>query len=138
MEGKRTVQARDSFHLEIDGISGGSFLRCSGLAARVDVFEHAEGGSDRARKLRGDLTHSNICLERGVVRGQELYDWFLKGDLRNGAVVLLSREGKETARWSFLRGWPCRWEGPVLDAREAGVALELLEIAHEGIQCVQR
>ena len=134
----KAVHTADSFHLEIDGISSGSFLSCSGLAARVGVFEFAEGGFEGPRKVRGDLLYSNILLGRGVVREHDLYGWFMKGDLRDGAVILLSREGKEVARWSFLRGWPCRWEGPALDARRSEVALELLEIAHEGLLCVQR
>ena len=72
------------------------------------------------------------------MRDPGLYDWFLRGERRDGAVVLLGHDGREVLRWAFARGWPCRWEGPAFDARRTEVALELLEIAHEGLQCIER
>jgi phage tail-like protein len=128
----------DTFLLEIDGISAGSFVRCSGLGARTEVVEVAEGGRDEPHVLRGNTVFSNIRLERGVVRDHALFDWYLRGERRNGAIVLLSEGGQEVLRWTFTRGWPCRWEGPALDARKSEVALELLEIAHEGLRCIER
>ena len=140
-----SAHGADGFHLEIEGISAARFVRCAGLAASRSVFEYAEGGSRAARKLPGDEVFSNIVLERGVARDRELFEWYAKGDRRDGAVVLLGADGREVLRWAFSRGWPCRWEGPPLDARRAEVALELLdaalellEITHEGLQCVAR
>jgi phage tail-like protein len=136
MIGSRQAQSparADSFHLELEGVSTGSFVSCSGLGARAGVFEYAEGGLGGVRKFRGETRFSSLLLERGVTRSRELYQWFERGDRRDGAVVLLSPAGKEVMRWSFQRGWPCRWQGPLLDARSAEVALELLEIAHEGL-----
>jgi phage tail-like protein len=133
-----TVHVTDSFHLEIEGISAGSFVRCSGLGARWETIEVREGGSGRARRLRGDTRFENIVLERGVVRDPELYDWFVSGRRRDGAIVLLGSDGREAFRWTFERGWPCRWEGPSLDATRAEVAIEILEIVHEGLRCERR
>jgi phage tail-like protein len=36
-------------------------------------------------------------------------------------------------RFTFLEGWPSRWDGPDLNAQGNGVAIETLEIAHEGL-----
>jgi len=33
-----------------------------------------------------------------------------------------------------VRGWPAKWEGPALNARTNEVAIETLEIAHEGLE----
>ena len=126
------------FFLEIEGISVGGFVSCSGLGARTEEIQYAEGGGEEVRSFRGQTFHSNLVLERGISRSSELYDWFSSGDRRDGAVVLLSPEGREVLRWNFSRGWPCRWEGPALDAWTGGVALERLEIAHEGLQWVER
>jgi phage tail-like protein len=126
------------FYLEIDGISSGNFVRCSGLGSSVETFEYVEGGTSEVRRLRGDLRHDALVLERGVVRERELLEWFERGDRRSGAVVLVSADGREVARWAFSRGWPVRWDGPVLDSRGGDVALEALEIVHEGIQWIQR
>jgi phage tail-like protein len=37
-------------------------------------------------------------------------------------------------RWNFVRGWPAKWEGPALNAKANEVAIETLEIAHEGLE----
>jgi phage tail-like protein len=134
----RAAECSSSFLLEIGGISSASFVRCSGLCAEVEVFEYAEGGAGAPRRLRGDVSWSSIVLERGVTRDREIHDWFVKGDRRDGAVILLGPGGREAARWAFTAGWPCRWAGPVLDARAAETAIEELEIAHEGIQWIER
>lgn len=131
-----TVQRADSFHLEIDGISAGSFVRCSGMGARTEVIHVREGGREQVSCLRGSVSYSPIVLERGVLRDPCLLEWFLRGERRDGAVVLLGADGREVFRWAFRGGWPCRWEGPALDARQPEIALERLEIAHEGLQCV--
>jgi phage tail-like protein len=132
------VECSSGFLLEIDGISSASFVKCSGLRAAVEVFEHREGGASAPRRLRGDTSWSSIVLERGVTRDRELHDWFVKGDRRDGAVILLSQGGRESARWAFSRGWPCRWEGPILDASATQAAIEILEITHEGLRWIDR
>ena len=38
------------------------------------------------------------------------------------------------ARWNFVRAWPTKWDGPDLNAVANDVAIELLELAHEGIE----
>lgn len=129
---------RDSFHVEIDGISTGGFLRCSGLGGEVDVFEFAEGGTAVARRFAGDRRFSPIVLEKGLTTSRELYDWFLRGEPRDGAIVLLARTGDEWLRWEFVAGWPRSWEGPALDASSPRVAIERLEIVHEGLTCPVR
>jgi phage tail-like protein len=130
--------AADSFHLEIGGISTASFTSCSGLESSVAVFEYVEGGANAPRKLRGAESFSNIVLERGVARDRELFDWYSRGDRRDGAVVLLDPAGREVVRWALTRAWPCRWTGPTLDASAAEVAIESVEIAHEGLRCIDR
>lgn len=127
-----------SFHLEIEGTACASFVRCRGLGASVSVLEYLEGGDSIPRKLRGDLSLQNIVLERGLSRSRELFLWQERSDRRDGSILLLDEAGREMIRWSFQRGWPCRWQGPRLDAQRDGVALETLEIAHEGLQWVLR
>jgi phage tail-like protein len=36
--------------------------------------------------------------------------------------------------WRFRRGWPCKLSGPTFNATSNEVAIETLEIAHEGIE----
>jgi phage tail-like protein len=37
------------------------------------------------------------------------------------------------ARWNFVRAWPTKWDFPDLNAEGNDVAIETLELAHEGI-----
>ena len=90
-------------------------------------------------KLPGLTKYSNIVLRRGVTDDRELYDWhrrIVQGDIerKNGSVVLLDRRGQEVARWNFFRAWPSKWDGPDLNAEGSDVAIETLELAHEGVE----
>ncbi len=125
----------DRFHLEIDGYATASFLRCSGLGAEREVFVYREGGADIASILPGSVRPSTLAFEVGLTRGGELFSWFERGDRRDGAVVLESSAGEEQMRWEFERGVPIRWLGPQLDAGSAAVAIERIELAHEGLRC---
>lgn len=129
-----------NFLVEIDGITRAAFQHCSGFDSTVDVTEYREGGDNTSpRKLPGMTKHSNISLKRGMTDDHELYDWhqrIVQGDIerKNGSVVLLDRKGNEVARWHFYRAWPTKWTGPDFNAEGKDVAIETLELAHEGIE----
>ncbi|MCP1676409.1 phage tail-like protein [Natronocella acetinitrilica] len=134
--------AATRFLLEIDGLVPAGFMTCTGLESFTEIIEYREG-SDRAtlRKLPGLHRHGNIVLSRGVTTSTELADWYrttLTGqtERRNGAIVLMDDAGEPATRWEFREGWPCRLQGPDLHAMESAVAIETLEICHEGLQRV--
>jgi phage tail-like protein len=129
-----------NFTVEIDGIEAGSFSEASGLDVEIEVIEY-RNGSDQShvRKLPGLTKFSNITLKRGFTGSTELWDWMKAGtdgqiERKDGAIVLRSESGTPVARWIFRRGWPCKWHGPGLQAGESAVAIETLEIAHEGLE----
>jgi phage tail-like protein len=128
-----------NFLVEIDSITRAAFHECSGIDSSIDIIEHREGGENTTlRKLPGLTKYSNIVLKRGITYDQELYAWHLKaiqGDLQrqNGSIVLLDRKQQEVARWNFVRAWPAKWVGPSLTAEGNDVAIEELDLAHEGI-----
>ncbi|MCA1702769.1 MAG: phage tail protein, partial [Actinobacteria bacterium] len=53
---------------------------------------------------------------------------------RNGSIILRDDAGKDMLRFNFFEGWPCKWEGPAFNAKGSEVAIETLEIAHEGLE----
>jgi phage tail-like protein len=130
-----------NFLVQIDGVVVAGFEECSGLSSQTDVIEYREGG-DRtrsARKIPGLTRWSPIVLRRGVSTHRELWQWrraIVDGQLdrRAGAIVLLGHDRSEVARWVFREGWPSKWEGPHLRARSSEVAIETLEIVHEGLE----
>lgn len=128
------------FSVEIDGIVRAAFKEVSGFDSTVEVKEYREGGENTTvRKLPGLTKYSNIQLKWGMADDTDLYDWHrdvIRGNVerKNGSIVLLDRTGAEVARWNFVRAWPTKWDGPDLNAEGSDIAIELLELAHEGIE----
>ncbi len=133
-----------NFLVEIDGIVRAAFQEASGLDSSIDVIEHREGGDNvTPRKYPGQVKFSNLQLKWGITDDVELYTWhrqWVTGDpaavRKNGSIVLLDRQGKEKVRWNFTDGWPAKWTGPSLNAEGNDIAIESLEIAHEGLERV--
>ena len=128
-----------NFLVEIDGITRAAFHEVSGFDSTIDVIEHREGGENTTpRKLPGMTKHSNIVLKWGLADDADLYNWHrdaVNGRVqrRNGSIVLLDRQGQERMRWNFVNAWPAKWDGPDFNAEGNDVAIETLELAHEGI-----
>ena len=140
--GGNDVYANCKFLVEIDGISAAGFAEVSGLETETDVIEYREGGdAGTARKLPGLTKYANIVLKRGITSSKELHDWrkeVIDGQIvrRSGSIVLLDERRQEVARWNFHESWPCRLSGPELKAKGNDVAIEELEICHEGLERV--
>ena len=139
---RRDPYGNFNFLVELDGVVRGAFQEAGGLDSTIDVIEHREGGENlTTRKYPGQVKFSNLTLKWGMADDRELYDWhrqWATGDpaaqRKNGSVVLLDRQGQEQARWNFFNGWPAKWTGPSLSAEASDIAVETLEIAHEGLQ----
>ena len=53
---------------------------------------------------------------------------------KQGSIVMLDDAGQEVLRWNFHRGWPRKYEAPTFNAKTSAVAIETLEITHEGFE----
>ena len=128
------------FLVEIDGIARAAFSEVGGLETETVVIEYRAGGEPTTvRKLPGLTKYANIVLRRGITQDRDLWNWrqtVIQGnvDRRNGSIVLLADDGTEVLRWNFFHGWIAKWEGPVLNAKANEVAIETIEIAHEGLE----
>jgi phage tail-like protein len=128
-----------NFRVEIEGITTAEFAEASGLQSETAVVEYRTGGEHLVRKLPGLTKFANIALRRGVTKDAELWNWrksIVDGHVerRNGSIILLEDDGTEVVRWNFRNGWICKWEGPSMDAKANEVAIETIEIAHEGVE----
>ena len=133
-----------NFLVEIDGITAAAFTEVSGLEVDVDVIEYREGSDALlgVRKLPGRIRYSNIVLKRGITLDSSLWDW-IKSVIDGGAlqrknmsIILLDDQRQPLLRWNVRRAWPRKWTGPALNAKTSEVAIESLEIAHEGLDLV--
>lgn len=127
------------YKVEIDGITRGGFREASGLDSSQDPIEYREGTDPlHAKKLPGLNKSSNISLKWGITDDAQLWEWRKKSidgkvERKNGSIVLYNDAGEEKIRWNFMEGWPTKWTGPSFNATGNEVAIETLEIAHEGI-----
>jgi phage tail-like protein len=131
------------FCVEVDGAGVVAFFNeCNLPGWETEVIEYREGGDNKSvRKLIGVTRFSNIVLKEGILFNPFFFDWakeaasgkVTSNTRRRGAVVLSNDDGSEAMRFTFERGWPCRWQGPLLKADQSEIAVEVLEIAHEGI-----
>ena len=128
-----------SFRLEIDGIERGGFRECSGLDSTNAPIDYREGDDALTlHRIPGMTSFSAITLRWGISDDADLYEWrqqVIDGavDRRNGSVVLLDDTGEEKVRWNFVSAWPSKWTAPTFNATGNEVAIESLEITHEGL-----
>lgn len=134
-----------NFLVELDQIVRAAFQQINGLDSTVEVVEYREGGDPTTRKLAGRTTYSNIVLKWGIAVDNELYEWHrrisqdpsnLPNERRGGAILLQNSRGETVSRWDFERAWPTKYTAPELNAESSDVAVETLELAHEGIKRV--
>lgn len=129
-----------NFIVEIDGVARAGFRECSGLDTTQDVVEYREGNElITPRKLPGLAKYANVSLKGGVTDDKSLWTWRKtaidgKVERKNGSIVLLDDAREEKKRWNFREGWPSKWTGPTFNATSNDVAIETLEIAHEGLE----
>lgn len=129
-----------NFLVEIDGITRAGFRECSGLDSTQDPVEYREGDDVLTpHKLPGLNKYSNISLKWGITDDAELWEWRKKAmdgtvERKNGSIVLRNDKGEEKLRWNFKEAWPTKWAGPTFNATSNEVAIESLDIAHEGVE----
>jgi phage tail-like protein len=128
-----------NFLVEIDGFARFAFRECSGLDSSQAPVDYREGDEPlRVRKLPGLNTYSPISLKRGITLDPDMWDWRRKAsegkvERRNVSIVLMDDTQKEAARWNLSDAWPSKWTGPSFNATSNEVAIESLELVHEGV-----
>jgi phage tail-like protein len=129
-----------NFQLEIDGVPLGAFAEASGLTAEGDAVDYREG-TDRqnsVRKLVGLRKFTNITLKRGYTQDRALWRWHGniaagQPDRRNVTIVLMNEAHEPVLRWHAENAWINKIEGPSFKASGNEIAMESVELAHEGL-----
>jgi phage tail-like protein len=128
-----------NFLVELEGLEVAGFTEVSGLDFETAVVEYRNGDTEpTVCKLPGLTKYSNVTLKQGMTSNAEMWEWLLQSQQRPvirraGSIVLLDENREPLLRWNFVNGWPCKYEGPVLRATGNEVAIETLEICHEGL-----
>ncbi len=129
------------FRVEIDGVDAGQFTEVSGLGAEADVIEYREGADKvtSSRKLPGRVRYPNVTLRRGLTTSRDLWEWWKT--VRDGAlerrtvvITLLNDAGEPVLRWRLREAWIAKIEASDLKATANEVAIETVELTHEGLE----
>jgi phage tail-like protein len=138
----------------------GSFSEASGLNAEMETEEYREGGNNTGpHKFIKWGKYPNLVFKRGITMNPDIWDWYYtilyktKNPVRKNGVVLLTDRGSgisslfggptplglpgldrlPIAIWFFRNALPEKLQGPSLNAKSNEIAIETLELAHEGI-----
>lgn len=131
--------AQYNFTIAIDGTDIAGFTEVSGLMTESDIIEYREGSEPATvRKLPGLIKHGNITLKTGKTINSALWDWrltTLRGatERRNGAIQMMNEAREVVLSWTFINGWVSKYEAPTLNSTTSEVAIETIEITHEGL-----
>jgi phage tail-like protein len=130
------------FVVEIDGISQAGFSEVTIPDTTTDPIEYREGNeTTTVRKIPGLSKYSNVVLKWGITDSMDLFKWYkdivdgkIKASRKNISILLLDEIGQEASRWTFKQAWPMKYTSPPVNAKANEIAIETLEIAHEGIE----
>jgi len=126
------------------GATGEAFFKSvSGLKFETEVVPVRAGGTnDTTFQLVGATKWSNIILKQGFTGSSALLNlqqqWISGQRVRipTGKIYQLNAALDVVGTWTFHRGWPCKWDLGELDASKNELAIESIEIAHEGLTFV--
>ncbi len=132
--------AKFSFEIIIDGYKA-HFTEVSGLDMESQVIEYRKGNSPQFStiKMPGLQKFSNVTLKRGVFKNDnKLWDWFnnIKMNTVNKKTVtinLLDETKNPVMTWTLSNAWPTKIQATDMKADGNEVAVESIEISHEGL-----
>ncbi len=127
------------FRVRIDGYGSlGSWSKCEGLAVEYEVLEYQEGGwNEYVHRLPGRRKYQNVKLTRPLdEHSPDVVRWIsglvVKPERQTAQIAVLGVDGAVVCQWNLKGVYPLKWAGPSLDAGGNQVAIETLELAHNG------
>jgi len=128
-----------NFIVDFPGVRAG-FAEISGLTGENTVIEYREGDRPiHATKLPGQTKWGQIVLKGGFSPNKkDLWEWrksVMEGHTKrlSGTITLLDESQQPAMVWHIFEAWPSKWGGPAFNAKNNDVAIEELELAHEGL-----
>jgi phage tail-like protein len=132
-----------AFHFSVEwkGARVG-FTEVSGLTQEVQVIEYRDGSFPEfsSIKMPGLKKYNNITCKRGIIKSDnEFFTWLSTVKMntverRDLVISLLNEDHQPVMVWKVHNAFPTKVEGPGLKATGNEVAIESIEIAHEGLE----
>jgi phage tail-like protein len=130
------------FHFQVEwGGAKIGFTEVTGLEVSTDVIEYRDGASPEYHKIKmpGMQKFTNITLKRGIFQGDnDYFNWWNTVALntierRDVVISLLNENHEPVVVFKVKNAWPVKVQSTDLKADGNEVAIESIEIAHEGL-----
>ncbi|MCL4100880.1 phage tail protein [Fibrobacter sp. HC4] len=130
------------FHFSVKwGDQEMSFQEVTGLDAQSEEIKYRTGDSAvfSVIKMPGLIKYSNVTMKKGIFKGDnKFWDWFnqiKQNTIKRIDIVisLLDETNAPTMVWTLKNAWPTKISGYELKAEGNEVAVESIEIVHEGL-----
>jgi phage tail-like protein len=130
------------FHFQVEwGGAKIGFTEVTGLEVSTDVIEYRDGSSLEYHKVKmpGMQKFSNVTMKRGTFAGDnDFYNWWNTVALntierRDVIISLLNEKHEPVVVWKIKNAWPVKVQSTDLKADGNEVAIESIELAHEGL-----
>lgn len=135
------------FGVEFQGQVVGAFRECTGLGSEHQIVEYKASGPKGEfiiKKVPGRIKWNNITLKRGITDAMDMWKWRKQVEdgkvtdaRKNGTITMYDQAGTALAKWNFINAWPSKINGPSTNANTNDVAIEEMELTHEGYERVQ-
>jgi phage tail-like protein len=130
------------YYVEVENELTGSFVECSGIAARREILEIREGGvNTHTHKLPGRITYGTLTLKKGVMYSSDMWDWFQAGALNyqikytSMTIIHFASQLFAPARWyNVMDVYPVSWQVTDFNADSSTYSVDTLEIAFSTIE----
>jgi phage tail-like protein len=117
------------------------FQEISGLDMEAQPMEYRHGDSKEFStiKMPGIKKFGNVTMKKGVFKSDnKFWDWFNQIKMNTikrvpVTISLLDEAGSPTMVWTLANAWPTKVTGTDLKSDGNEVAVESIEIAHEGL-----
>jgi phage tail-like protein len=130
------------FHFRVEwGGSKIGFSEVTGLTVEHDLIEYRDGSSPEYHKIKmpGMQKFSNVTLKRGTFQSDaDYYNWINavklnKPERRDVSISLLNENHEPVVVWKIKNAFPLKFQSADLKSDANEVAIESIEIAHEGL-----
>ena len=128
------------FKVTIAGCDPAFFKSVSGLKYEMETMQHRELGQNATTyQLFNGTKWSNVTLKQGFTKDSRLLAWRdewldpTQGSRLEVKITLLDTALQQQKSWNLHRAMPVKWEISEFDASKSELAIETIELAHDGI-----
>jgi phage tail-like protein len=130
------------FHFQVEwGGARIGFTEVSGLDVETEVIEYRDGALPEYSKMKipGMQKFANITMKRGVFKSDnDYFNWWNTVSLntierRDLTISLLNEAHEPVMVWKVKNAWPTKIASTDLKADGNEIAIESIELAHDGL-----